>query len=233
MKENDKELLEIASLYSKTFDLDLDYYLHFCKEHTTLDIFAGYGRVTNYLIYHQVDIESVELVPELANLIQLPKEKNHICNVLDFHSERQFERVIAGYNSFCLLREECDIKHFFENLNSWLVTGGMASLSYYHPDYWYVGIDDIIQLEHEGKKIEYGASFDLSKRNEHLGIWIDKYKRDEQLFEIKYPVRVYDTPQSIEPFLLNTSLKIVDVVKNYNKEKFEYPGWIDIVLVKE
>lgn len=219
--------------YYQHVDIDYEYYLNLCKGFKTLDIFAGFGRLTNYLASEGVDIESVELEPNFAKFIQLPKEKNHVCNILDFDSTNKFERIIAAFNSFCLFTEEKDIISFFKKLDSLLVQGGIVSLSYYHPDYWEMGIGETDYFDHMGQTAELVCECDLSKRNKKLAVWIDIYRYKSHDYRYEYPTRVYESFSCLMPFLKGTQLKVIDVVKNYNKPDLPYPGWFEFVLKKE
>ena len=120
MKNYYTESWSFYKSHYQSVDIDNEYYLNFCNGYKTLDIFAGFGRITNYLKDHGVDVEAVELEPNFSQFIKLPKNKNHIFNILDFNHEIKFERIIAPFNSFCLLSGEfleyerliglCDIK---------------------------------------------------------------------------------------------------------------------------
>ncbi|MEO8400519.1 MAG: hypothetical protein ABI597_01825 [Gammaproteobacteria bacterium] len=213
-------------------NFDFDYYLDLCKGSRTLELFAGFGRLTNYLIMQKVDIETVELEPNFAKYIQLPQEKNHICNVLDFNPIGKFNRIIAAYNSFCLFTKTDETFLFFKKIDSWLEKDGIVSLSYFHPDYWerYAGEKD--HFDHEGDIIEHHSECDLTKRNNELGIWIDIYIHADKELRYEYPTRIYESTESLASFLKGTSLKIIDVLYDYDKPNPQYPGWIEFVLKK-
>lgn len=111
------------------FNDDFDYYLNLCRGKKTLEIFAGYGRVSNMLLANSVDLETVELDPNFAQFINLPQAKNHICDVLKFDSDNKYECIISAYNSFPLLTNEGDFRAFFKRMCALLCDGGILSLS--------------------------------------------------------------------------------------------------------
>lgn len=237
MSNRYKESWQFYKAQSEGFTEDQEYYYNFCKNHKTLDLFAGYGRLANFLVERNVDVEIVEIEKEFAKFIKIAASKKHIQDVLTFTSTTQFARIIAGWNSFCLFTKEEDIKKFFSQINSLLAPGGYASLNYFDTSYWKDApsgeliIDDI--------KINYAPSYDLSKAKEGFGLWIDEYefiqsnKTEKRRFE--YPVRVYEHHNAIIPFYKHTSLKLVDVVENFGlkKEEISEPGWLDYVFKKE
>lgn len=223
---------ELYKTHSESFEDDFDYYLEQCKGHKTLELFAGYGRLTNYLLSHGIDIDSVELEPNFAKFINLPLQKNHICDVLDFRSLIKFDRIIAGYNSFCLLTKETDIFKFFQNIEVWLNTDGIVSLSYYHHDFWETGTKEKINFEYQGKKIELLEKYDLSKREEKKGIWIDEYYIDNGVMKFEYPTTLYETVDCLTQYLKGTKLEVFDVIENYRKPNIS-PGWIEFLLRKK
>ncbi|MCX4030434.1 hypothetical protein H0A36_26835 [Endozoicomonas sp. SM1973] len=227
------DVYEINKAFTENYTDDLDFYLEFCTDHTTLELFAGYGRVTNFLCQHDVDIESVELLNEYSKYIKLPTNRVHTCNVLDFKPLRTFDRVIAAYNSLCLLTKDKDIIAFFKNLDSWLNSGGMAVFSYYHPDYWHEAAIDAFQ--YKGSNITYLPSFDLTARNQKKAKWTDVFKTDNEQLLLEHDIRVYENAADLAPYLRSTDLDIIDVVENYNKDKSELvePGWVDFVLKKK
>lgn len=224
---------EFYRLHSENFKDDFDYYLNFTKGHQTLELFAGYGRLTNFLVANHVDMETVELEPNFAKFISIPAHKNHVCNVLDFKPTHHFERIIAGYNSFCLLRQEDDIKLFFSNLNQWLVKGGMASLSYYHPDVWTAQDGMVDQFKYEDSIITHTTRIDLSKRKDKEGIWCDEYAYDNEKMIYKYHTRIYENSDCLLPYLKDTNLKLKEVIIDYNNKNISDPGWVEFVLIKE
>jgi SAM-dependent methyltransferase len=225
-----RESWRLYKAHSERCHEDHAYYLDFCKGFKSLEIFAGYGRVTNFLAANKVDIAAVELEPEFAKFIEITKDKNHVADVLHFEAPEAFQRVMAAYNSFCLLTREEDIKKFFQQINSWLVKGGRASLSYYHPDYWINNQED--HFEYEGQRIRYVAKNDASKRKQKRGVWIDEYHIGDQKIQFEYPIRVYENKEDLLPFLAGTDLVIVDIVQDYRNKNISDPGWVEYVLQK-
>jgi hypothetical protein len=217
--------------HTESFYLDLDYYLNFCKNKKTLDLFAGYGRISNYLSLNNINVEAVELDPNFAKFIRLKNEKVHVCNVLNFNPSYQFERIIAGFNSFCLLINEDDIQLFFKKIDSWLTDGGQASLSYYHPNYWHIDANQVTSLVHNNKTFEWRSKQDLSKRNKKQATWIDIYKHNDIEYKYEYPIRLYESEKSLVPFLSETRLKLINTIKYY--QQHEKNGWIEFILQKE
>jgi cyclopropane fatty-acyl-phospholipid synthase-like methyltransferase len=113
---------------SEDFVDDQEYYYDFCINKNTLDLFAGYGRLTNFLAAKNIDIEIVEIENEFAKFINIDDSKKHIQDVLMFTSTSQFDRIIAGWNSFCLFTKEEDIKKFFTQIDSLLVPDGREAV---------------------------------------------------------------------------------------------------------
>ncbi len=222
---------------SEAFNEDFDYYFQFCNNHKTLDLFAGYGRLTNFLASRKIDIESVEIEAELSSFISLDSSKKHIKDIRSFTSPNKFDRIIAGWNSFCLLTDENDIKNFFSLVNSLLMPGGYASLNYFNTSYWHDAPSGKLLLD--GIEYDYEPSYDLSKAKEGYGLWIDEYEfmqsNQRKKLRFEYPVRVYQNIESLTPFFKHTSLEIVDIVENFGleKEKISEPGWIDYVFKKK
>lgn len=206
---------------SEAFDEDHKYYYDFCKNQKTLDLFAGYGRLTNYLASRDIDIEIVEIENEFAKFINIDASKKHIQDVLTFNPPIQFDRIIAGWNSFCLLTKEEDIKKFFTLVDSLLVPGGYASLNYFDTNYWKDAPSGELLID--GINISYVPSYDLSKAKEGHGVWFDDYeftqsgKLEKRRFE--YAVRVYENTDALTPFFQHTSLELVDVVENFGLKK--------------
>ncbi|MEO8964515.1 MAG: class I SAM-dependent methyltransferase [Gammaproteobacteria bacterium] len=222
---------------SETFIEDQEYYYDFCKNYKTLDLFAGYGRLTNFLANRKIDIEIVELEKEFAKFINIDTVKKHTQNVLHFTWTTQFERIIAGCNSFCLFTKDEDIKEFFSQVDALLVPGGYASLNYFDTHYWNDAPSGELLID--GMKIKYVPTYDLSKAKKGHGLWIDEYeficanKTEKRRFE--YPVRVYENATALYPFYKHTSLELVDSVENFglDKDKISEPGWIDYVFKKK
>lgn len=237
----------MASLYEKSwqfykaqsenFSDDQEYYYNFCKNHKTLELFAGYGRLTNFLSARKIDIEAVELEKEFAKFINIEASKIHVQDVLTFSPITKFERIIAGWNSFCLLISDDDIKRFFTQIESFLVPGGCASLNYFDTSYWKDAPAGELCIN--GIKITYVPSYDLSTAEKGHGLWIDEYefinfnKLEKRRFE--YPVRVYKDADALSCFYKHTSLELIDIVENFglSKEKISEPGWIDYVFKKK
>jgi hypothetical protein len=220
----------LYKLHSESFVDDQQYYLDFTRNYSTLELFSGYGRLTNYLFKNGVDIESIELEKNFTNFISLPDEKNHIGNVLNFNPEKKFERVIAGYNSFCLLTREEDIHNFFINLSGWLAPGGMASLSYYHPDFWLKHSGFESHFEHDGQLITHVSRPDLSNRHKKHGIWVDEYIQNGRTVSFSYPTTIYETSDCIIPYLNGTDLRLVNTVIDYNMADISDNGWVEFVF---
>jgi len=219
---------ELYKAQTEDFVGDFDYYLNFCKKYKTLDIFAGYGRLTNYLYKNNIDVEAVELEPNFAKYINLPLNKKHICDFLTFSSPFLFERIVAGFNSFCLLRETEEIKIFFKKISSLLTSDGKASLSYYHHDFWEQ--DSAYSFYCNGEKIYYEPDSDLSGLDNGIGIWIDRYKKDNMNLEFRYPTKIYDGLEQLESYIQESGLFIDSIIKNYGAS--EPNGWIEFVLGK-
>jgi hypothetical protein len=218
----------IYKAHSESFQDDFDYYFNFTKGHRSLETFAGYGRVGNFLSSKGIDLSINELSPDFTKYLKIPNGKIHIGNVLDFHSDIKFERIFAAYNSFCLIREDSDVRKLFSVFENNLTPQGQLSLSYYHPNSWDLAVP--YTFEHEGQSVSYTPSFDLSGRNDQVGIWKDLYKVGEDEFEHKYQVRIYETANDIEKMLTQTKLKLVKEVLNYNNPNILEPGWIEFVF---
>lgn len=220
---------------SESFTDDYLYYYNFCKGHKTLDIFAGYGRLSNFLIAQGVDLEIVELEQAFAKFINLDTSKKHIQDILTFSSNYQFSRVIAGWNSFCLFTQDNDIKKFFSQLDSLLSPEGYASLSYFDTKWWKVS--QSAELMIDNMKFLYHPKFDLSANEQGIAVWADEYtlisSMETQRFE--YPVKVYKSAEDLIRYYSHTSLELIDIVENFGleKENISEPGWIDYVFKKK
>lgn len=223
---------ELYKAHSASFNEDFKYYLEFSNGFKTLELFAGYGRLTNFLFDNGVDVETVELEPNFAKYIAIPESKNHICNVLNFNSKQKFERIIAAYNSFCLLTNDSEIALFFRKLDSWLTKEGLVSLSYYHPDAW-EALNGVSTKLDTLNNVTHISKCDLSKRNDKIGIWIDEYHFNSKKEIYSYPVRIYETNDCLAPFLKGTGLKIKRIIHNYDCSDISDPGWIEFVLEKQ
>ncbi|MCW5588801.1 MAG: hypothetical protein KIT27_03970 [Legionellales bacterium] len=221
---------ELYKIHSQQFDEDFNYYLEFCKGHQTLELFAGYGRLSNFLKKNGIDIETVELEPNLAKSILLPKKKNHVCDVLEFKSRKTFSRIIAGYNSFCLLTQEDQIKTFFQKLSSLLSKNGLASLSYYHLDAWEAS--DEAEIIYQDKKFTYKSSYDLNQIEQGIATWIDKYNDQENHFIYKYPTKVYRKTEDFSYYLTGTNLHLSDIILDYGNPAIKESGWVEYVIQK-
>ena len=211
---------------------DLNYYLEFTDQYTSLDLFAGFGRVSNFLAKNGVDIEAVELDPNFAQSIQLPSEKIHVSDVLKFNTTKRYDRVISAYNSFCLLTNTDDIRKFFQQLDSLLKSGGKASLNYFPFKYWTDAPSGDIQYQNE--LVKYHSSH--KKVDDKKAIWHDHYSFRNGLEQTHdYPVRIYSDKSEVEAFLSGTSLKLVDEVHDFKlpQEAISETGWVDYVLEKK
>lgn len=235
LKLSEDKYRNSASIYkahSEVFVDDLGYYLAFTKGHRTLDMFAGYGRVSNFLARNGVEVDAVELNPELARQIVLGKGKSYVGDVLTFSSEDKYSRIIAAYNSFCLITGNNQIQAFFDNLSRLLVVGGMASLSYYDINRW----EDAVayDFDHEGKTVKYIPSFDLSNRSKKSGVWIDQYSTNSNTFTHRYEVQVYEDAKDVMFFAEKSGFRLHSVVREFgnSSDKVMEPGWIDYVLEK-
>ena len=221
---------ELYKEHSSIFVDDLPYYLELTRGHSTLEMFAGYGRIANFLNKQGVDVETVELSPEFSDCIELPQQKRHVADVTKFRLGRQFARIIAGYNSICLLTEAAAQIAFFSNVAAMLETGGLVSLSYYHPDAWAgaTGHD----FTFKGEVIRYVPTYELGKRAEKQGTWVDTYRFSDQELTFKYPVRIFETAADFAPFLLDTGLRLIDKIMNYNNPNISDPGWQEYLFEK-
>jgi hypothetical protein len=214
---------------AELFNDDFDYYLNLCKGKKTLELFAGYGRVSNFLIDHGIDLETVELEPEFAKFINLPASKNHVCDVLKFTSDKKFDRIIACYNSFTLITKEDDIHAFFKNMESLLEDDGILALSYYPLNAWKKL--PAFKINVNSEEYSYTNNYDFSELDQDVAIWIDEYHRDGKTQSFSYPTRVYKHDEVLKKFLANTSFKLVDQVINYNRT-ISNDIWIEFILKK-
>ena len=218
----------IYKAHSESFIDDFDYYYDFTKGFRSLETFAGYGRVGNYLSEKGIDLSINELLPDFTNFLKIPENKVHIGSVLDFKSDNKFERIFAAYNSFCLLLADEQVRQLFTVLESNLVPGGQVSLSYYHPDSWKLAV--AYSFDFKGNQVEYTPSFNLENRLAKRGVWRDLYKVGNEEFDHEYNVRIYEDASDLEVMLTHTKLKIIKEIKNYNNPKILEPGWIEYVL---
>ncbi len=218
---------------AEDFDDDFDFYYQFCKGKQTLELFAGYGRLANYLSSKNVNIETVELLSGLSKFINIPENKKHISDVLKFSPQKKYERIIAGYNSFCLLLGDENSKNFFKLISDWLTDDGLASLNYYHQDYW----ADAVAYDFDcyGEKIKYTPHFDLSNADNGQGFWIDYYDSEENgRTEVKYETKIYQENDILE-CIDEAGLELVETVREFGSDASEIkePGWIDYVVRKK
>ena len=84
---------KLYKAHSSLFTHDLDFYLDFCGNHKSLEIFSGYGRVTNYLHSRMANIYANELNSEFAKFIQIPEKKKFICDFFKMNTKESFERI--------------------------------------------------------------------------------------------------------------------------------------------
>lgn len=224
------ESWELYKLHSELFREDYDYYYDFCYGYKTLEIFAGYGRLANYLIKNKVDIETVELEKNFAKYINLPSEKNYICDILEFAPNKSYERIIAGYNSFCLFLEDEKIHKFFERLDNLANHGAQVSLSYFPINAWRESPEQILHFKNT--EVRYRSIFDFSKSNQNIAVWIDEYVIQDKVYKYDYPVRVYSTPDEVMRFAKNTNLELINIIDDYNKN-IEDTGWKEFVFQKK
>jgi SAM-dependent methyltransferase len=229
MKNHYAESWSLYKAQSESFKDDFEYYLDLCFGKKTLEVFAGYGRLSNYLISKGVDLETVELEPKFAKYINLPTERNHIGDVLTFESKERYERIIGAYNSFCLFLSDEDINRFFRLMSALLAPGGILSLSYYPLDSW---------VEHPQSEVfcenvtyQYRSFFDLSNIKNDIAVWMDEFKTDTYSQIFKYPTRVYSCDQKVTFFAEQAGLKPVTTVINYNK-KIDGERWVEYVFTK-
>ena len=228
MKDLYKESWHLYKLQTESFKDDLEYYRNFCKGKKSLELFAGYGRLTNQLLLDGVDLETIELSMDFAQLINLSSERNHIGDVTQLVLPKKFERIFAAYNSFCLLTEDSQLYSFFKNISKMLSSGGEVSLSYYHPDFWGEALSTSMSIN--GRLVSYEPSFDLRGRNAKRAVWRDKYVFDSKTIEHEYPVRIFETDDDLLPFLDAANLRIVQKIRDFNNPKVSEPGWVDYLI---
>lgn len=209
---------------------DISYYYDFCNGFKSLDLFAGYGRITNELIKKGVDIEAVELEEEFIQYIDLPDEKKYRCNVLEFTPKKQYDRIFAGFNSFCLINQEEDIYSFFKMLASICSYNGLISLSYYPRNNW----DDPSEFEFElnKKKIRYSSDYKISTVDTSQAVWIDHYMIDGDIYNYKFPIKIYKETDDLLKYTKKSGLRLEKIIKNYNQSNISIPGWVEYVFKK-
>ena len=215
--------------HSDFFHYDYEYYTQFSQGYKTLEAFAGYGRLTNILKKNGINIYANEISPEFANSINLPPEKIHIGNFLDFNGDK-FERVIIAYNSFCLITEEDLIKKMFSTLENILTVNGRVSLSYYHPNNWHD--DKVYPLQFNQQQIMYSSKYNLSNRKSKKGSWQDIYTLNNSTVTHDYELRIYENSNDLLEMTAHTRLHLVGEIKNYNNPEISNEGWIEYVLEK-
>jgi hypothetical protein len=214
--------------HSKSFQDDFEYYKNFVSKHSSLELFAGYGRITNYLVSQGADIETIELSEDFSKFINLPPARKHVGDVREVVLNRKFERIFAGYNSFCLLLEESDIRRMFQNVKAMLSENGQVSLSYYHPNYWHEAVPNDFVLDNQN--VQYRPMFDLSSRKEKRAIWTDIYSFENEEVKHSYPVRIYESDGDLEFLLTGTGLKLSKKIMDYNLNNISEPGWVEYIL---
>ena len=225
-----KDSWRLYKKHTETFDEDIEYYYEFCKGYKTLELFAGYGRISNALIRKGLDLTTLELNADFARNINLSTTKCKIGDVVHYQLNGKFERIIAGYNSFCLITNRVDIQKFFCNLSDWLSDNGKISLNYFHQDFWDMSLSS--EIEFEGKNIKYNPSFTFSEGNNDA-CWIDSYEIEGRKILHKYNLKLYKTAKDLLPFLDKAGLKLTSEVHNFNKQVISEPGWIDYILEKK
>ena len=233
MKDLYAQSWDLYKCHTEAFTDDVEYYAQFIDGHHSLELFAGFGRVTNPLTALGHTIDTVELSEHFAKFIKLPVSRNHVGDVLTFQPRQKFNRIYAAYNSFCLLTTEVEIHRFFDNLAAWMPTGGRASLNYYHTDYWAEAVESQIAYRNN-VMVKYHSSFDLSARyTDKRGVWIDHYSIDNKKYAYRYPTRVYESGKDLAPYLDGTGLRLVDSIENFGRNNVTEPGWIDFILEKD
>lgn len=110
-------------------------------------------------------------------------------------------------------------------------------MNYFAADYWHDAPS--CEMFVDGIKISYMPSYDLSKKSEGYGLWIDNYefidngKLIKKSFE--YPVRLYENADALLPFFKHTSLELINIVADFDleKSKISEPGSVDYVFKKK
>ncbi|MBM3887439.1 class I SAM-dependent methyltransferase [Candidatus Dependentiae bacterium] len=224
--------------HSEAFKDDFEFYTAFCRGYSTLELFAGYGRLTNHLVDQGINVDVVELEPAFMPFIKLDAANKYTCDVLKFTTDKRYERIIAAYNSFCLFTDENDARVFFSKLDELLVPGGMACLSYFDTDYW-SRCNEAQQFKLNDNTITVTFSWDLSRRDQGFAVWKDHYRIEDSDGEVEektfdYPVRVYNERHPITRFFAHTNLELVREVRDFGLPASELTeqGWIDYVLRK-
>ena len=225
------EKVELYKGHTKALSHDVDFYSQFIGNHRALELFAGYGRVSNKLISKGHQLETVEILPKYAQCIDLPPGVNHVCNVLDFSTDEPFERIFVAADSFTLLTLDHEIQIFFNMLSESLTNGGQVALNIYHPDFWHTAIDYVFEID--GIPVKYSSDFDDSKRHtDKISVWFDMYEYDGKKDFIRYDIRVYEDESDFLPFIEKAGLRLVEKVDNFNRKDIFEPGWQDYIFEK-
>lgn len=226
---------ELYKAHTESLEDDVDFYFDFCQEKQTLELFAGFGRVTNKLIAKGCDIETVELDPFMAVFIDLPEHKNHIGDVREFTSGKRFDRIFAAYNSFPLLTDDEDIRLFFSSMSELLDVGGKLALNVYHPNWWENAVDYPLTIG-DGT-VRYSSGYNLERRyTDKIAQWHDHYDLpDGDRQTISHTIRLYENSADFTPYLKGVELRHIDTVINYNRPEHELvePGWVDFIFQKQ
>lgn len=212
-----------------TEDLDFDflYYFDLCRFYKTIELCAGFGRLSNLLHASGVDITAVELEKSFISYLTLPKDRIINDDILNLSGDIKYSRVISPYNSFCLFTND-NIDKFFSMLARVLADDGLASISYYHQDYWYHLEEGEWNISLDGENFTY--TFDFSK-DPNNSFWLDKFKSlsSGNVMEYTYPIKIYDSFDEVEQLCNKHGMYVSDIIKhNYELE----PGWFDIIIRK-
>ena len=222
--ENSWKLYKAAT---ESLDFDYLYYLDLCKHYKTIDLCAGFGRVSNFLHDKGVDVTAIDLEENFIPYLKLPREKIWHKDILELDGAIKFERVIAPYNSFCLFTGE-SIEKFFKMLSEILSNNGLASISYYHQKHWYHMDEGEWNFTLDDEEFTYTFDFSKDKSNSY---WLDRFKslKSGEIIDHKYPVAIYDDFSELDTFCNKYGLVITEIVKhNYTLE----PGWYDFIIRK-
>jgi len=171
-----KELIrrELCIEHTRSLTDDVDFYSKLCEGKKSLELFAGYGRITNRLVDQNIDVEAIDINPSYAAKIHLPTEKCHVCDVREFASNQRFEAIFAAYNSFTLLTSDKEIHAFFKNMADLMKKDGILCLNNYHHSAWDKAVAYSFTRD-DGSTVRYWYDFDLSLRDKSLGFWRDHY----------------------------------------------------------
>ena len=166
----------------------------------------------------------------LGAYILLPEHKKYTCNVLDFNPNKQYDRIFAAFNSFCLITKDIEIHNFFNNLASLCKPNGLISLSYYPKDHW----DDPSEFDFilNGKKISYYSTYKISQTDPTQARWFDHYQIDGHSYHYQFPIKLYHSDEILISYTKRNQLQLVDKINNYNKKDISIPGWIEYVFEK-